>query len=54
MKTRTEAVVGTRVFSFGFDEGDPVGLYRIEVFANDQLVGSASIQVVDPASLSHE
>jgi len=50
IKTPTERVVGPRVFSFGFDETDPIGVYLIEVFANDQLVGNASIRVVDPES----
>ena len=50
IKTSTDTVVGPRVFSFGFDETDPLGLYRIEVFVNGQLAGEASIEVVEPGS----
>lgn len=50
IKTPTDTVVGPRVFSFGFDEADPIGIYRIEVFVNDQPAGAASIRVVDPRS----
>jgi hypothetical protein len=50
IKTSTDTVVGPRVFSFGFDETDPLGLYRIEVFVNGRLAGEASIQVVEPDS----
>jgi len=50
IRTPTEKVVGSRVFSFGFDETDPLGTYRIEVFVNNRLVAQASMQVVDPDS----
>jgi hypothetical protein len=50
IRTDTEKAHGPRVFSFGFDEGDPVGTYKIDVYVNDRLVGSASIDVVEPAA----
>ncbi len=50
IRTDTERAQGPRVFSFAFDEGDPLGMYTIDVYVNDRLVESASIQVVDPAA----
>ena len=50
IRTDTEKVHGPRVFSFGFDEGDPLGTYKIDVYVNDRLVESASIEVVEPAT----
>ena len=54
IKTSTDTVVGPRVFSFGFDETDPLGLYRIEVFVNGQLAGEGSLEVVEPGSSPSE
>jgi hypothetical protein len=50
IRTDTERAQGPRVFSFAFDEGDPLGMYTMDVYVNDRLVESASIQVVDPAA----
>jgi hypothetical protein len=50
IRTDTERAQGPRVFSFACDEGDPLGIYRIDVDVNDRPVESASIQVVDPAA----
>jgi len=50
IRTDTDKAQGPRVFSFGFDEGDPLGTYKIDVYVNDRLVESASIQVVEPAT----
>jgi hypothetical protein len=50
IQTDTETARGPRVFSFGFDEGDPLGTYEIDVYVNNRLVGSASIKVVEPAA----
>jgi hypothetical protein len=48
VRTEPEEVKGARVFSFGFDEGDPVGIYQIDVFVDDRLVRSAAVEVVEP------
>lgn len=48
IRTGTERARGPRVFSFAFDEGDPLGTYKVDVYVNDRLVDSASIEVVEP------
>ncbi len=47
LRTETATVRGPRVFSFGFEEGDPLGTYRIDVYVNDRLIKSASLEVVE-------
>jgi hypothetical protein len=43
----TERVRGERLFSWGFDDNDPLGPYRIQVFVNGSLVAEKTIEVVD-------
>jgi len=45
--TREESVRRSQLFSFGFDEGDPLGVYRVDVYANGELVGEIRFTLHD-------
>lgn len=51
LKTKAERVVGGRLFCFDFNDGDPLGEYRIDVFVDGVLKDTLRVGVVpaDPA-----
>ena len=47
MKTKPVGVSGGRYFFWGFDEADPLGEYRIDVYVNGELLENLVFEVVE-------